>query len=56
MSVPSTLVELWTGRKASIQHYIIWGYHVYVLKGKTVKLDIKSELCYVIGYSKGSKG
>ena len=48
-SVPITLVELWTDRKASIQHYRIWGYLAYVLKGKTEKLDTKSELCYFIG-------
>ena len=29
---------------------------MYVLKEKTKKLDNKSELCYFVGYSKGTKG
>ena len=28
----------------------------YVFKGKTVKLDVKSKLCYFIGYLEGTKG
>ena len=39
--VPNTPIELWTSRKASIQHYKIWGCPVCVLKGKTRKLDTK---------------
>ena len=54
-SVPNTPVELWTGRKASIQHYRIWVCPTYVLKRKTEKLDSKSELYYFEGYSKGTK-
>ena len=27
-----------------------------MLKGKTEKLDTKSELCYFVGYPKGTKG
>ena len=40
-SVMNTHIELWTGRKASIQHYKIWGCPAYVHKGKTGKLDTK---------------
>ena len=54
-SVPNTPVELWVGRKPSLQHYRIWGCPAYVLKGKTRKLKTKSELCYFVGYSKRTK-
>ena len=49
----STPVELWTGRKAIVQHYRIQRCLVYVFKGKIENLDIKSELCYFVGYPKG---
>ena len=55
-SVPNPLIELWIGHKASIQYYRIWGCPAYVLKGKTGRLDIKSELCYFIEYLKRTKG
>ena len=51
-SVPNTFVELWIHHKASTQHYRIWGCPTYVIKGKTEKLDTKSELCYFVGYPK----
>ena len=51
----NTHIELWTGRKASIQHYKIWGCPAYVHKGKTGKLDTKSELCYFVRYPKKTK-
>ena len=54
--VPNTPIKLWIGRKASIQHYRIWGCHAYVLKGKTKKLDTKSKHCYFVGYLKETKG
>ena len=54
-SIPNTPIELWTGRKVSIQYYKIWGCSTYVLKGKTGKLDTKSELCYFVGYPKEMK-
>ena len=53
--VPNTPVELWTSRKASIQHYRIWGCPAYVLKGKIETLNTKSEFCYFVGYPKGTK-
>ena len=56
MSILNTPVELWTGRNTSIQHYKIWGFLEYFLKGKTKKLNTKSKLCYFIEYPKGIKG
>ena len=55
-SISNTPIELWIGRKVSIQHYRIQEYPAYVLKGKTKKLDTKSKLCYFVGYPKGTKG
>ena len=51
-SIQNTPVESWTSRKASIQHYKIWGCLTYVLKKKIEKLDTKSKLCYFLGYPK----
>ena len=45
-SIPNTHIELWTGRKSSLQHHRIWGCPAYLLKGKTEKLKNKSKLCY----------
>ena len=47
-------VELWVRHKPSLQHYRIWGCLAYVLKGKTGKLETKSELYYFVEYSKGT--
>ena len=52
-SVPNTTIELWTGHKASKQHYKIWECLAYVLKAKTEKLYTKSN--YVVGYPKLTK-
>ena len=49
-SVPKTLTELWTGRKPSLKHVRMWGCPAHVLKGKTDKLETKTELCFFIGY------
>ena len=55
-SVPKTPPEMWTGSKPSLQLLWIWGCLVYVLKGKMSKLETRSEVCYFIGYPKGTFG
>ncbi|RVW98285.1 Retrovirus-related Pol polyprotein from transposon TNT 1-94 [Vitis vinifera] len=55
-SVPKTPTELWTGRKPSLKHVRMWGCPAHVLKGKTDKLETKTELCFFIGYPRGTKG
>ncbi|KAK4855041.1 hypothetical protein QYF36_003447 [Acer negundo] len=44
-SVPKTPHELWTGRKPSLQHLRIFGCPAHVLKGKTEKMESRSETC-----------
>ena len=58
--VPSKLVlntpmEMWTGRKLILSHIRIWGCPAYVLKQSSDKLDVKSELCWFVGYPKGTR-
>ena len=49
-------MELWSGCKPSMRHLHIWGYPTHVLKGKFDKLEPKSEVCFFVGYPKGSRG
>ena len=58
--VPSKLVhitptKLWNGRKPSLRHVRIWGSSSHVLKGKTNKLEMKTNVCYFVGYPRGTK-
>ncbi|MBE2321140.1 DDE-type integrase/transposase/recombinase, partial [Solirubrobacter sp. CPCC 204708] len=55
-SVPTTPTELWTGRKPSLRHVRIWGSPAHVLKGKTSKLESRTEVCLFVGYPRGTKG
>ncbi|XP_022895257.1 uncharacterized protein LOC111409440 [Olea europaea var. sylvestris] len=55
-SVPKTLLELWNGRKLSLHYIQIWGCPAHVLKGKTEKLESKSEICLFVRYPKGTRG
>ena len=55
-SVPKTPLELWNGCKPSLRHIRIWGCPAHVLKGKTGKLEPRSELCLFVGYPKGTRG
>ncbi|XP_074562882.1 uncharacterized protein LOC141819490, partial [Curcuma longa] len=41
--VPSTPIELWTGRKPSLRHFRIWGCPAHVLKGEADKLEPRTE-------------
>ena len=54
--VPKTLVELWIGRKPSMRHLHICGCPAHVLKGKSDKLQSKTEVVFFIGYPKGTVG
>ena len=44
-SVPNTPKELWSGCKPSMKYLHIWGCPVHVLKGKSDKLEAKTEVC-----------
>ena len=55
-SVPKTTVELWIGRKPSMRHLRIWDCPAHVLKGKSNKLQPKTEVVFFIGYPKGTVG
>ena len=55
-SVPKIPRELWSGRKPTLNHFQIWGCSEHVLKGKMIKLETRSEVCYFIGYPKGTYG
>ena len=55
-SVPKTPRELWSGRKPNLNHFRIWECPTHVLKEKMSKLEIRLEVCYFIGYPKGTYG
>ena len=55
-SVPKTPTELWTGRKPSLRHVRVWGCPAHVLKGKPDKLESRTDVCFFVGYPKGTKG
>ncbi|OVA14371.1 Protein kinase domain [Macleaya cordata] len=54
-AVPTTPKELWTCHKPSLQHIHIWSCPAHVLKGKSSKMEPKSEVCVFIGYLKGTR-
>ena len=47
-------MEIWTGQKLILSQIRIWGCLAYVLKQSSDKLDAKSELCWFVGYPKGT--
>ena len=55
-SVPKTTVELWIGCKPSMGHLSIWDCPAHVLKGKSNKLQPKTEVVFFVGYPKGTVG
>ena len=55
-SIQQTPLELWSGRKPSLRHIRIWGCTAHVLKGKTGKLEPRTEVCLFVGYPKGTRG
>ena len=54
--VPKTPVELWIGRKPGMRHLHIWGCPAHMLKGKSDKLQSKTEVVFFVGYPKGTVG
>ena len=54
--VPKTPVELWIGCKLSMRNLHIWGCPTHVLKGKSDKLQSKTEVVFFVGYPKGTVG
>ena len=55
-SVPKTPMEFWSGRKSSLKYLHIWGCLTHVLKGKPDKLELKLEVCLIVGYPKETRG
>ena len=55
-SVPKTPGELWNRRKPSMRYLHIWGCPAHVLKGKSNKLQSKTEVVFFVGYPKGTIG
>ena len=55
-SILKTPLELWSGHKPSLRHIRIWGCPAHVLKGKTGKLESRTEVCMFVGYPKGTRG
>ena len=54
-SVSRMPVKLWNSSKPSLHHYRIWGCPAHVLKKKTSKLKLRTEVCMFIGYRKGAR-
>ena len=55
-SQPKTPMEMWIGWKLILSNIRIWGCPAYVLKKSSDKLDAKLELCWFVGYPKGTRG
>ncbi|XP_038687501.1 uncharacterized protein LOC119986882 [Tripterygium wilfordii] len=55
-SVPTTPTELWTRRKPSLAYIWILGSPAHVLVGNIGKLESRTEVCFFIGYPRGTKG
>ena len=56
-AIKKTPIELWCGRKPSLQYYRVWGCPAHVLsREKIEKLDSRTEVCLFIGYPKGTIG
>nr|MCH9869559.1 hypothetical protein [Serratia marcescens] len=57
-SVPKTPLELWSGRKPSLNHIHIWECPAHVRKGKmdVNKLGSRTQVNLFIGYPKKTKG
>ena len=54
--IPNTPKELRSERKPSMKYLHILGCPAHVLKGKSDKLEAKTEVCMLFGYSKEIKG
>ena len=56
MLIQKTPLELWNGHKPRLRHFRILGCLAHVLKGKTGKLEPRTEVCMYVGYPKGTRG
>jgi len=56
-AVPKTPFELWTGRKPSLRHLLVWGYptEVRVYNPQEKKVDSRTISGFFIGYPKKKK-
>ena len=55
-SIPTTQTELWKGCKPSLKHIRLWGCPVHVQKVEKNKLEPRTEVCFLVGYPRGTKG
>ena len=57
-AVPLTPFELWTGRKPSLNHLMVWGCPAEVKLYNPIlsKLDSRTTRCYFVSYPEHSKG
>ena len=55
-SIQKTPLELWNRRKPNLRYIRIWECPAHVLKGKTEKLEPRTEVCLFVGYPKGTRG
>ena len=55
-SIHKTPLVLWNEHKPSLCHFHIWGCPAHMLKGKTRKLEPRTEVCMFVGYPKGIRG
>ena len=55
-SVPNIPNELWSRCKPNMRYLHIQGCSAHVLKGKSDKLEVKTEVCMFLGYSKETNG
>jgi hypothetical protein len=55
--VDKTLHEVWSGKKSSFAHLIVFGCDAFmdVTKEKRSRLDNKAEKCIIVGYKDGIK-
>ncbi|KAL8534277.1 hypothetical protein ACS0TY_010327 [Phlomoides rotata] len=49
-------IELWSGRKPSLNHIWIWGFPAHVLNKEADKLASRTEVRLFVGYPKGTRG
>ena len=55
-TVPTTLYEIWHGKKPSLNHLKIWGCPAHVKRQQADKLEFRSFRARFIGYPKESLG
>ncbi|KAL0463253.1 UNVERIFIED_CONTAM: hypothetical protein Slati_0212900 [Sesamum latifolium] len=56
ITIPQTPYEIWHGKLASYKYLRVWGSPAYIKRLVGDKLDLRSNLCRFIGYSKETVG